>query len=77
MLNQPVVHCCNAFAVGMRDAAQNKKIAAQPGGICGNAQRWHLDSLTVANASGDWKGIHWTALSDHLPVVAELRLIEQ
>ncbi|MCS4267936.1 endonuclease/exonuclease/phosphatase family protein [Serratia sp. BIGb0163] len=43
----------------------------------GNAQRWHLDSLTVPNASGDWNGIHWPAVSDHLPVVAELRLTEQ
>ncbi|WMW60202.1 endonuclease/exonuclease/phosphatase family protein [Serratia marcescens] len=43
----------------------------------GNAQRWHLDSLTVPNASGDWNGIHWPAVSDHLPLVAEMRLTEQ
>lgn len=43
----------------------------------GNAQRWHLDSLTVPNASGDWNGVHWPAVSDHLPLVAEMRLTEQ
>ena len=32
---------------------------------------------TVPNASGDWNGVHWPAVSDHLPLVAEMRLTEQ
>jgi endonuclease/exonuclease/phosphatase family metal-dependent hydrolase len=31
----------------------------------------------VPNASGDWNGVHWPAVSDHLPLVAEMRLTEQ
>ncbi|SFD05741.1 endonuclease/exonuclease/phosphatase family protein [Pragia fontium] len=43
----------------------------------GNAQRWHLDSLTIPNANGEWSGVNWPLVSDHLPIVAELRMTEQ
>lgn len=43
----------------------------------GNAQRWHLDSLTIPNTTGEWAGINWPQVSDHLPIVAELRMTEQ
>ncbi|AKJ42926.1 Uncharacterized protein conserved in bacteria [Pragia fontium] len=43
----------------------------------GNAQRWHLDSLTIPNANGEWAGVNWPLVSDHLPIVAELRMTEQ
>lgn len=43
----------------------------------GNAQRWHLDNLTIPNATGEWAGINWPSVSDHLPIVAELRMTEQ
>lgn len=43
----------------------------------GNAQRWHLDNVTIPNANGEWAGVNWPSVSDHLPIVAELRMTEQ
>ncbi len=43
----------------------------------GNAQRWHVDNIIVPNVTGEWNGIQWPEVSDHLPMVAELSLTEQ
>ncbi|KFD23073.1 endonuclease/exonuclease/phosphatase family protein [Yokenella regensburgei] len=40
-------------------------------------QRWAVESLTVPNQSPEWNNINWPATSDHVPVVAELKLTEQ
>lgn len=37
-------------------------------------QKWHAKSISVMNNSVSYK---WSAVSDHLPVVAELKLLEQ
>jgi endonuclease/exonuclease/phosphatase family metal-dependent hydrolase len=39
-------------------------------------QRWVTESLTVPNQPRGWNIINWPSISDHVPVVAELRLIE-
>lgn len=43
----------------------------------GKAQKWQIDSLIVPNKTGEWNNIYWPNVSDHLPAIVEMRLIEQ
>ncbi|GKX54471.1 hypothetical protein SOASR030_05830 [Leminorella grimontii] len=40
-------------------------------------QRWSVESLVVPNQKAQWQGVDWPATSDHVPVVAKLKLMEQ
>ncbi|MGL5335039.1 MAG: endonuclease/exonuclease/phosphatase family protein [Enterovibrio sp.] len=42
-----------------------------------NAQRWNVKNVTIPSQSGMYAEINWPAVSDHLPVLATLQLIEQ
>lgn len=44
----------------------------------GKAQKWHIDTITLPNIyNHQWKSVDWPAVSDHLPIFVEMRLIEQ
>ncbi|MGL5306824.1 MAG: endonuclease/exonuclease/phosphatase family protein [Aeromonas veronii] len=42
-----------------------------------NAQRWNVNNVTIPSQTGVYAGVNWPAVSDHLPVLATLQLIEQ
>lgn len=39
-------------------------------------QHWKVETLTIPNQITEWNSINWPATSDHVPVVAELKLTE-
>lgn len=40
-------------------------------------QKWDVKEVIIPNQGEKWNGINWQAVSDHVPVVARLRLLEQ
>lgn len=40
-------------------------------------QIWKVEQLTIPNDGNGWNGIKWPLVSDHIPVIAKLKLIEQ
>ena len=43
----------------------------------GKAQKWLVNSLVVPNKTGEWNNTHWPQVSDHLPIIVDMKLIEQ
>lgn len=43
----------------------------------GKAQKWNIESLIIPNQTGIWNGTNWPTISDHLPTIIEMKLIEQ
>lgn len=40
-------------------------------------QVWQVEKLMIPNNGEEWNGIKWPLVSDHIPVIATLKLIEQ
>lgn len=40
-------------------------------------QRWEVEKMVTPNQQATWQQINWPAVSDHVPVMASLRLLEQ
>ena len=40
-------------------------------------QVWSVEQLTIPNDGNEWNGIKWPLVSDHIPVIAKLKLLEQ
>lgn len=40
-------------------------------------QKWAVEEVIIPNKNKNWNGINWAAVSDHVPVVAKIRLLEQ
>ena len=40
-------------------------------------QVWEVEKLIIPNNGEEWNGIKWPLVSDHIPVIATLKLIEQ
>ena len=40
-------------------------------------QIWDVKEVIIPNKNKNWNGIDWPKISDHVPVVAKIRLIEQ
>ena len=41
------------------------------------AQRWEVEQGFIPNNDGLWNGIDWRTISDHLPIIMDMKLIEQ
>lgn len=40
-------------------------------------QIWQVEQFIIPNDGNEWNGIKWPLVSDHIPVIAKLKLIEQ
>ncbi|MDF7667144.1 endonuclease/exonuclease/phosphatase family protein [Orbaceae bacterium ESL0727] len=40
-------------------------------------QVWGVEKVIIPNDGAEWNGIKWPLVSDHIPVIAKLKLIEQ
>lgn len=40
-------------------------------------QVWRIGKITIPNNGEEWNGIKWPLVSDHIPVIATLELVEQ
>lgn len=41
------------------------------------AQKWQVDELVVPQKNSKYAGVDWPSVTDHLPVIATLRMLEQ
>lgn len=40
-------------------------------------QRWAVENMEIPNKQAEWKQVNWPATSDHVPVIAKIKLLEQ
>ncbi|MCT6875283.1 endonuclease/exonuclease/phosphatase family protein [Frischella perrara] len=40
-------------------------------------QKWYVEKLIIPNDGNEWNNVHWPLVSDHIPVIAKLKLVEQ
>ncbi|OOF28935.1 MULTISPECIES: endonuclease/exonuclease/phosphatase family protein [Salinivibrio] len=45
--------------------------------MTGKAQKWHVENITVPQNNMSYGDINWPAVTDHLPIIVEMKMIEQ
>ncbi|CAH0533434.1 hypothetical protein VST7929_01302 [Vibrio stylophorae] len=45
--------------------------------MTGKAQRWQVESITVPQVNAPYSDVNWPAVTDHLPIIVDMKMLEQ